>query len=65
MTIDFRVATKSDMQPAYAVFRRSLFDYLFRMALVDEATAKDPPIESAWASQGPWIDHLWATAAEN
>jgi GNAT superfamily N-acetyltransferase len=63
--ISYRRATSDDVGPAYAVFRRSLFDYLFRLALVDEATAKDAPIESGWARQQRWIDHLWATAAEN
>lgn len=63
--VALRPATGADMRPAFAVFRRSLFDYLLRQALVDEATAKDPPIESGWLRQGPWIEHLWATAAEN
>lgn len=61
----FRRAGPADVAPAFRVFRRSLFDYLFRHALVDEATAKDPPIESAWARQSRWIEHLWDTAAEN
>ena len=63
--VSYRRATPSDVRPAYEVFRRSLFDYLFRQALVDEATAKDPPIESGWARQAAWIEHLWATSAEN
>ena len=54
-----------DIRPAYAVFRRSLFDYLFRQSLMDETTAKDPPIESDWRRQSAWIEHLWASAAEN
>jgi GNAT superfamily N-acetyltransferase len=61
----YRRAGAADMQPAYGVFRRALFDYLFRQALVDEATAKDPPIDTGWARQRAWIEHLWATAAEN
>ncbi|HSO30133.1 MAG TPA: GNAT family N-acetyltransferase [Candidatus Sulfomarinibacteraceae bacterium] len=64
-TIVYRRAEPADLRPAYAVFRRSLYDYLFRQALVDEATAKDPPIETGWARQGAWIEHLWATSAEN
>jgi GNAT superfamily N-acetyltransferase len=63
--VAFRLFEPSDVAPAYAVFRRSLFDYLLRIGLVDAATASDPPIESAWASQGPWVEHLVGTAAEN
>lgn len=63
--VTYRRATDEDIRPAYAVFRRSLFDYLFRQALVDDATAKDPPIESGWTRQSLWIEHLWASAAEN
>jgi GNAT superfamily N-acetyltransferase len=64
-SLTFRRAGIADVQPAYGVFRRALFDYLFRQALVDEATAKDPPIDEGWARQHAWIEHLWATAAEN
>jgi hypothetical protein len=46
--IIYRVATTDDLGLAHAVFRRSLFDYLFRLAMVDESTAKDPPIEESW-----------------
>lgn len=63
--VTYRRASTDDIAPAYRVFRESLFDYLFRQALVDEATAKDPPIESGWARQSRWIEHLWDTAAEN
>jgi GNAT superfamily N-acetyltransferase len=63
--IAYRPLIEADVPAAYAVFRRSLFDYLFRIGMVDAATATDPPIESAWASQGPWVGHLSATAAEN
>ena len=67
MTEDFvvRPAGIDDMMPAYAVFRRSLFDYLFRIALVEESVARNPPIDSAWERQGLWTRHLWTSAAEN
>ncbi|MES2210457.1 MAG: GNAT family N-acetyltransferase [Chloroflexota bacterium] len=63
--ITCRPLVEADIPAAFAVFRRSLFDYLFRIGMVDAATAADPPIESAWASQGPWVEHLAANAAEN
>jgi hypothetical protein len=63
--IVYRRATTDDIRPAYAVFRRSLFHYLFQQALVDGATAKDPPIEASWKRQSAWIEHLWRSAAEN
>jgi GNAT superfamily N-acetyltransferase len=63
--VAFRPFASRDLAAAYAVFRRSLFDYLFRIGMVDAATAAEPPIESSWPGQGPWIEHLTATAAEN
>src|SRR5262245_51109683 len=63
--IIYRPATTDDIGPAYAVFRRSIFDYLFRLGMVDEATAKDPPIEASWKRQSAWIEHFWRSAAEN
>ncbi|MGE5198643.1 MAG: GNAT family N-acetyltransferase, partial [Rhodospirillaceae bacterium] len=41
------------------------YGYLARIGLVTEAEARDPPVEGAWARQGAWMQHLWATAAEN
>ncbi|MBF8289275.1 MAG: Acetyltransferase [Chloroflexi bacterium] len=61
----YRPFAATDAPEAFAVFRRSLFDYLHRIGMVDAETAANPPIETAWASQGPWIEHLAATAAEN
>lgn len=53
------------MPGVFAIFRRSLYDYLYRIGLASEAEAKDPPVTDAWKRQGPFIEHLWATAAEN
>lgn len=61
----FRRSVPDDLPAAYRVFRRSLFDYLHRIGMVDAATAADPPIESGWASQQGWMRHLSATAAED
>lgn len=63
--IIYRPARMNDIGSAYAVFRRSIFDYLFRLGMVDEATAKDPPIEASWKRQSAWMEHLWRSAAEN
>jgi hypothetical protein len=60
----YRPATMDDIRPAYAVFRRSLYQYLFRQAVIDETAAKDPPIEVDWKRHSVWIEHLWGSAAE-
>jgi GNAT superfamily N-acetyltransferase len=67
MSPDFilRPAVIDDIAPAYAMFRRSIYGYLFRLGMVDEATAKDPPIAEAWRRQREWIEHLWRTSSEN
>lgn len=61
----YRPLVAPDLRAAYAVFRRSLFDYLLRTGQIDAATAANPAIDEAWLRQGPWIEHLAATAAEN
>lgn len=63
--ITVRPATISDMRPAYAVFRRSIYDYLLRIALIDAETAAKASVDEAWRRQAPWIGHLWNSAAEN
>lgn len=47
------------------MFRRGWFDYLFRIGILDAATAKDPPIEQMWVKQRAQMEHLAATAAED
>ena len=61
----FRPAHRDDMRDAFAVFRRSLYDYLYRTGQVTAEEAADPPIKSVWIRQASWIEHLWDTAAEN
>lgn len=61
----FRRREAADMPAAYRVFRRSLFDYLHRIGMVDAAEAADPPIDEGWVKQRAWIEHLAATAAED
>jgi GNAT superfamily N-acetyltransferase len=63
--ITYRPFTPGDAPAAFAVFRRALFDYLFRIGQADATTAADPPIEEAWGRQRVWVEHLVATAAEN
>ena len=42
--ITLREARAGDLSAAYALFRRSIYDYLFRVGFVDEATARNPPV---------------------
>lgn len=50
--IALRKARDGDAPAADALFRRSIYDYLFRVGLVDAAAAKNPPVESSWKRQG-------------
>src|SRR5687767_2362648 len=63
--IIYRPATTDDIRPAYAVFSRCLHQYLFQQGLIDEITARDPPIDVNWKLHSIWIEHLWGSAAEN
>jgi GNAT superfamily N-acetyltransferase len=63
--IFFRRAKKGDIQAVHALFYRSLYDYLFRIAMVDKETANNPPIASGWQKHSAWFEHLWKSAAEN
>lgn len=67
MSRDFslRPAVVDDIASAYAMFRRSIYGYLFQLGMVDEATAKNPPVAEAWQRQRDWIEHLWRTSSEN
>lgn len=63
--IFYRRAEKGDIKSAHALFYRSFYDYLFRIAMVDEETAKNPPIASGWQLHSTWFEHLCNSAAEN
>lgn len=63
--VQVRAARDEDLHPAYAVFRRAIYDYLARIGNVTAEEAGDPPIASAWVRQEAWMRHLWTTAAEN
>jgi hypothetical protein len=56
--VTYRPLVAPDLRAAYAVFRRSLFDYLLRIGQIDAATAANPAIDEAWLRQGPWVEHL-------
>jgi GNAT superfamily N-acetyltransferase len=60
-----RPAVERDVELAYALFRRSIYDYLYRVGLATAEEARTPPIASAWLRQGDWVRHFWQTAAEN
>lgn len=60
-----RPATHDDVRPAFAIFRRSVVAYAFRHSIVPSPEPSDEDIEAAWALRGPFIEHLWRTAAHN
>ena len=64
---DFSVrrATDDDLRPAFAIFRRSVIAYAFQHSIVPSPELSDDAIADAWALRGPFIEHLWRTAAEN
>ena len=53
------------MRAAFAVFRRSLIPYLYRLGIVASPEVTDAHVDEAWAPRAAWIEHLWGTAAEN
>lgn len=61
----YRRARAEDMRPAYRIFRRSIFAHLHRIGLATAEEAAFPPVETAWKRQSAWMEHFWATAAEN
>lgn len=61
--MQFREGTEADIRPAYAVFRRSLWDYLHRIGYLGPGDPAEPDVEGSWARQGPFIEHLARTAA--
>jgi GNAT superfamily N-acetyltransferase len=64
-SVSYRRAETGDIKSVYEVFYRSLYDYLFRIAMIEEETAKNPPISSGWQRHAAWFNHLWTSAAEN
>lgn len=60
-----RRATDEDLRPAFAIFRRSVLEYAFRHSIVPSADVTEDAIDGAWELRGPFIEHLWRTAAEN
>lgn len=60
-----RRATDDDLRPAFAIFRRSVIAYAFQHSIVDSPEQSDAAIDDAWTLRGPFIEHLWRTAAEN
>ena len=63
--VRFRRRSAAELPAVYRIFRRALFDYLFRIGQVDAATAADPPIDDAWTRQRIWMEHFATTAAED
>ena len=53
------------MPAAFAVFRRSIMDYVHRRGIVDSADVNETMLAEAWIVRREWIEHLWRSAAEN
>lgn len=62
---ELRPAEPADMRAAFAIFRRSIMAYVHRLGMVDSPAVSDSALDEAWAQRGPWVEHLWRTAAEN
>lgn len=62
-TITFRQTTPDDRVRAFEVFRASLWAYVRQIGLVGPDEVDD--VEAAWERQGPLMQHLEATAAED
>lgn len=62
---ELRRAEPADMRAAFAIFRRSIMEYVKRLGIVESAEVTDATVEADWAQRGPWVEHLWRTAAEN
>ncbi|MBI2782460.1 MAG: GNAT family N-acetyltransferase [Chloroflexi bacterium] len=62
---ELRRAEPADMPAAFAIFRRSIIEYIHRIGILDSAEVTDEMLDEAWVQRGPWVEHLWRTAAEN
>jgi GNAT superfamily N-acetyltransferase len=60
-----RPAIDADMPAAFAIFRRSIMDYVHRRGIVDSADVTETMLAEAWIVRREWIEHLWRSAAEN
>lgn len=60
-----RRSVDADKRPAFAVFRRALYEYLHRTGYLPSPEVTDAEIDEAWSARAEWIHHLWATAAQN
>jgi GNAT superfamily N-acetyltransferase len=59
-----REGTPADVRPAFAVFRRALWDYFRRAGYLGPDDPVEPDVEASWSRQGPFIEHLARTAAQ-
>jgi GNAT superfamily N-acetyltransferase len=62
---ELRRAEPADMRAAFAIFRRSIMALVHRLGVVDSPDVDDASVDEAWIQRGPWVEHLWRTAAEN
>jgi GNAT superfamily N-acetyltransferase len=60
-----RPAEDADMRAAFAVFRRAIMAYVHQHGIVDSPVVTDGMLDEGWALRGPFIEHLWRSAAHN
>ena len=53
------------MRPAFAIFRRAIMAYVHAHGIVESPDVTAAMLGEAWVLRGPWIEHLWRSAAEN
>jgi GNAT superfamily N-acetyltransferase len=63
--VSFRQATADDDPATFAIFRRSLWDYMGRQGLLGPDDPPETPVESAWSRWERMYAHLRETAAEH
>jgi len=63
--VSFRRATAADDAATFAIFRRSLWDYMARSGLLGADDPAEAPVESAWPRWEAMYIHLRETAAEH
>jgi GNAT superfamily N-acetyltransferase len=62
---ELRRAEPADMRAAFAIFRRSIMALVHRLGIVESPAVDEAAVDESWLQRGPWVEHLWRTAAEN
>lgn len=62
---EVRPARATDIRAAFAIFRRSIMALAHQHGIVDSPDVTEAVLDEGWAIRGPFIEHLWQSAAEN